>query len=458
MRAGDREFLKTSWDSIVKAYRFSEATDTDRNGLIENTGAGHGWVEGGALYPPHEEVYLQGLWIEALREHRGACRRHERSGTRADALAQRGSARATRSKRRTGWRIAASTPLRPPLPRKEPPVAEPGPDRARRQARLDALRDCPARSTRTPSSRPFRSGSRRSTLRERNSQIDHLGAGALATDWGSRILSERSELYDPLSYHYGSVWPLFTGWASMGAYRYGRPHVGFQALMANALLTYDGALGYVTELLSGEFNAAFGRSSHHQVWSEAMVVTPVLRGLFGIEPSAAGGVLRCAPQLPANWDSASAHNISAGDARFDFTFARTPGRLTATIDRRASTGRPVSRLILAPAFPLDAIVRSVSVNGRPAKFERRSKGDVQQAEVVIPEPARRRPWCSAMTGAATCIRRSSRRPPAPGIRDCAILRSRAGRDALVLTLEGRAGRTYSLSDAHSAQAGRRLGR
>ena len=30
---------------------------------------------------------------------------------------------------------------------------------------------------------------------------------------------------------------------SVGAYRYGRPHVGYQALMANALLTYQGALG-----------------------------------------------------------------------------------------------------------------------------------------------------------------------------------------------------------------------
>ena len=51
--------------------------------------------------------------------------------------------------------------------------------------------------------------------------------------------------------------------------------------MANALLTYQYALGYVTELLSGDFNAPFGRSSHHQVWSEAMVVTPLVRGLLG---------------------------------------------------------------------------------------------------------------------------------------------------------------------------------
>ena len=85
-----------------------------------------------------------------------------------------------------------------------------------------------------------------------DAELDRLGSASMATDWGHRILSERSELYDPLSYHYGSVWPLFTGWASMAAYRYGRPHVGYQALMANALLTESGTLGYVTELLSGD--------------------------------------------------------------------------------------------------------------------------------------------------------------------------------------------------------------
>src|SRR5215211_5188676 len=34
---GDAEFLRANWDSIVKAYRFTEATDTDGNGLVENT-------------------------------------------------------------------------------------------------------------------------------------------------------------------------------------------------------------------------------------------------------------------------------------------------------------------------------------------------------------------------------------------------------------------------------------
>jgi hypothetical protein len=113
-------------------------------------------------------------------------------------------------------------------------------------------------------------------------------SAAIATDWGRALLSDASRLYDPLSYHYGSVWPLFTGWAAMAGYRYGRPSVGYQALMANALLRSRSAVGYVTELLSGDFNAPFGRSSDHQVWSEAMVATPLLRGLFGIEAGAGG--------------------------------------------------------------------------------------------------------------------------------------------------------------------------
>ena len=65
--SGDRTFIATAWPSVAKAYQFSAATDTDGNGLIENTTVGHGWVEGGALYPPHEEMYLQGLWIAASR-------------------------------------------------------------------------------------------------------------------------------------------------------------------------------------------------------------------------------------------------------------------------------------------------------------------------------------------------------------------------------------------------------
>src|SRR5436190_8277357 len=164
----------------------------------------------------------------------------------------------------------------------------------------------------------------------------------------------------------------------MGAYRYGRPHVGYQALMANALLTYSGALGYVTELLSGDFNAAFGRSSHHQVWSEAMVVTPIMRGLLGIDVGEGGGRLTFAPQLPADWDRVQARGVPVGNSRYDLSLDRTTGRETIKVESRveANAAGP-ARIIVAPAFPLDVKISSVTVNGRPAKFDARRTGDIQ---------------------------------------------------------------------------------
>src|SRR4029434_914772 len=105
--------------------------------------------------------------------------------------------------------------------------------------------------------------------------------------------------------------------------------------MGTAPLTRGGRLGFITELLSGDFNAPFGRSSHHQVWSEAMVITPAVRGLLGIGARAGGKELRFAPQLPASWNQVEARNIPVGKARFDLKLGREKRRLTVTITKRA---------------------------------------------------------------------------------------------------------------------------
>jgi hypothetical protein len=281
-------------------------------------------------------------------------------------------------------------------------------------------------------------------------EIDHLGAGAIATDWGARIISNKSQLYDPLSYHNGSVWPLFTGWVSLGAYRYGRPHVGYQALMANASLTGAFALGYVTELLSGAFNTPFGRSSHHQIWSEAMVVTPTLRGLLGIEVTEGGGVLRFAPQLPVNWNNVAVRNVRAGAAAFDFTLKRTEGRQTITITRRElekeaqGARRRSTQLQLAPAFPLDAHLRKVTVNGRATDFTTRQLGDRQFIEFAVNNAlGTNEVIITYDEGTDVYLEQEALRPGASnqGLR---ILSSEPDEDTLHLTLEGLGGRTYYL--------------
>src|SRR6266540_571237 len=450
--SGDKDFLRTNWDSIIKAYRFSASSDTDGNQLIENstkTKFGHGWVEGGGLYPPHEEIYMQGLWIEASRS----------LAEMADALgdgALAGTARANAERTRlameqTYWLADRSyyafATKRPPA---EPPKADPGPNRALRQARMEELSKATIIDEDTVM--PAVPLWWRTVSDDRAQlEIDHLGSGRMATDWGSRIISNESKLYDPLSYHYGAVWPLFTGWTSTGAYRYGRPHVAYQALMANALLTYTNALGYVTELLSGDFNAPFGRSSHHQVWSEAMVIMPVIRGLLGLEAGAGGKELRFEPQLPANWDRVEVRNVAVGNTHFDLKLERSAGNLTVKITRRGATPNDakandnITRITVAPAFPLDARVRAVKLQGRSIEFVMKSIGDIQRAEVTF--NANREPIEVIYSYDEGTEVFADQETPAPGAQNkgLRILRSRADRDALHLVLEGIGGQSYGLS-------------
>src|ERR1051325_667079 len=276
------------------------------------------------------------------------------------------------------------------------------------------------------------------------SQLDHLGSGSMATDWGTRIISNQSRLYDPLSYHNGSVWPLFTAWATMGAYAYGRPHGGYQALLANALLTYTSALGYVTELLSGDFNQPFGRSSHHQVWSEAMVVTPVMRGLFGIEVSGGGKNLRFAPQLPANWDHVEARKVLVGKANYDLTLQRLAGRMTINITRSGPSQPDTLDLTLEPSFPLDARVRAVEIQGRNVEFQTSQIGDRLRASVNLEMREQSVEIVFVYDeGSDVYVKPEI---PAPGAESqgLRVLRSIAQADGLRLLLEGGSGQTYKL--------------
>ena len=145
-----------------------------------------------------------------------------------------------------------------------------------------------------------------------------------STDWGTRDVGNHEAIYDPISYHQGSVWPLFTGWTSIAEYRTGHTLSGYAHLMQTANLTTAQDLGAVTELLSGDFFTPFGRSTSHQLWSSAMVITPAVRGLFGVSFDAATHTITVDPRLPAQWDHATLHNLRVGDRTVDLHYERTP--------------------------------------------------------------------------------------------------------------------------------------
>jgi hypothetical protein len=152
--------------------------------------------------------------------------------------------------------------------------------------------------------------------------LNRWASSEFSTDWGTRILSDQVSFYDPISYHQGTVWPLYTGWVSVAEYRAGQDIAGYAHMMQNANLTWAQDPGDVTELLSGRFYQVLGRSTAHQLWSSAMVISPVLRGLFGLEWNVAENRLTVTPQLPAQWDHAAIRRLPFANSTVDLSFRR----------------------------------------------------------------------------------------------------------------------------------------
>ena len=440
--SADSAFVREHWPAARRAWAFSAATDRDGNGLVENTGVGHGWVEGGELYPPHEELYQQALFVQAGRDLAELARMMG-EGDLAGA-AERRAEQTLAAAEEMYWHEAdgfyafgTAFPGAPTLSEQAGPLTDA--DMRENTALLgEGNRGLGPLTVLRENTALQGVAHWWGLLDDARSQqaVTHYGAAGIATDWGARLLDKNSARYDPLSYHNGSVWALFTGWTSMGAYQYGRPHVGQQALYANALLTRQDALGYVTELLSGDYNTAFGRSSHHQIWSEAMVVSPLVRGLLGLH--ARPDTLRLAPQLPADWQRVDVRNAPFGSGTFDLAVTRTDRTYQIAL-----TSFPGGMLELAPAFPRDAVVSGLRIDGREQPLPpMRAQGDVQRPEglVVAGGETVVAEFTFSRRGSDVAVRHEPAEPGAVS-QQPRVLRSEARADGLHLTLEGRAGST-----------------
>jgi len=62
-----------------------------------------------------------------------------------------------------------------------------------------------------------------------------------------------------------------------------------------------------------------------------MVVTPVLRGLFGIEVDAASNTITVNPRLPAGWEKASIRNLRVGSDLYSIQIRREKGMLYVSV-------------------------------------------------------------------------------------------------------------------------------
>lgn len=157
----------------------------------------------------------------------------------------------------------------------------------------------------------------------------------------------------------------FYGWASVGEYRYHRAQPAYFNLRANALLATDGALGHFTEVLSGDYNQSFATSSPHQIWSSAMVISPILRGMFGLQTDAEKHEIILAPHVPADWTSFAIKNVHIGGTDIDFQFHKAVDSMTLEVRR---TGSGDCWVDFSPAISKRTEVAGVEWNGRPLHF------------------------------------------------------------------------------------------
>ncbi len=304
-RSGDTAYVQQHWAQIALAWNFERTHDTDGDGIYDNS-QGTGWVESWPPGMPHQEVYLAALDEQASEAY-----------ARLAALAgkpEQGAAERAKQ-------VAAT------LEKEYKPAdgARGGMYAFSYNGVKDGIASLDTTATIYPAVAWWDGDY---ALPASDGMFRRWASHEFSTDWGTRDLGEHEALYDPMSYHQGSVWPLFTGWASLAEYRTGRSLSGYAHLMQNADMTWNQDLGAVTELLSGQYFEPMGRSTTHQLWSSAMVASPALRGLFGVTYDAAKKTLTVDPQFPASWPGATLRHVPVGgDARVTLVFKRDAGMM-----------------------------------------------------------------------------------------------------------------------------------
>jgi GH15 family glucan-1,4-alpha-glucosidase len=352
-RSGDLGFATEKWDSLWRAYQFLRSTYDDQ-GFPQNYGVGHGWVEGGPLLPVKTELYQSALGLAALRSLAQLAARLGKTSV-ADELAQ-AFVRQKPLFNRTFWLE----------------------DKGRYAFALDQ-HNVPVDTASVLATVPMWFGVLDPEKADR--MITELASSRHQTDWGMRILSSEDPKYQPGGYHFGVVWPLFTGWASVGEYRYHRAFSAYSNLRSNALLALDGSLGHVTEALSGDYYQTLSSGSPHQIWSAAMVINPIVLGLLDLRVDAIEKRVSLAPHIPPDWTSLGVRNLRVGGVSLDLEYRKSADEITLKIDR---TGVGECGFEYSPGLSLRARVVAARVNGHPVPFTIESNPIDQHVLVRFP--------------------------------------------------------------------------
>ncbi|NOX38219.1 MAG: hypothetical protein GXO78_11875 [Calditrichaeota bacterium] len=352
--SGDVAFLRQSWESIVRAYRWCLQTDANKDGLMDNRKAGLGATEYGAFTGVETDIYLGAIWVQATRAMAALARIMEDQQWARTASAD--FQRARKAFDRKFW--------------------DPS-----HQMYSFAFN---ARGERVTEVTPWCAVGLMWELGqpERSLQsLEKIATAELTTDWGVRSLSIHSKFYQPLNYNYGAVWPFLTSWVTTAQFKHHQLLQGFATLMSTVRHTFDHQLGAITEVFSGSLNVWPQEAVAHQGFSTAGVVLPFVRGLLGLEGDAIQHRVQFMPHFPPDWREVHIRDYRVGESRWNFHYFRRDDRIELQVTVENGVGY---RLDFAPALAYDAPIEQVRVNGQSVAYQEQISAYLKHPEMSLP--------------------------------------------------------------------------
>ena len=166
------------------------------------------------------------------------------------------------------------------------------------------------------------------TFEQARRMAEVLLGDEMFSGWGIRTLARHQPVYNPLSYHNGTVWPHDNSLIALGLARYGLRREA--ATVLDAL--FDAALHFryhrLPELFCGIWRqetdapVAYPVSCSPHAWAAAALF-PMIQGALGIEPDARNRMLRLVqPQLPRRLRYLDIINLPVGRSRVSLQFNR----------------------------------------------------------------------------------------------------------------------------------------
>jgi glycogen debranching enzyme len=162
--------------------------------------------------------------------------------------------------------------------------------------------------------------------------VDVLLSEGMWNGWGVRTLARGQAVFNPLSYHNGSVWPHDNALFALGAARHDRNDAALRVLEGLYEASGHFRRGRLPELFcglgrgEGDFLVHYPVSCSPQAWASGAFFL-LLQACLGLRPDAAGRTLTiCDPRLPMFCERIDLVGVRVGASRVSLHFQRHGAR------------------------------------------------------------------------------------------------------------------------------------